>query len=390
MAMRFGRQLFAALALSLLSTAGLIAQQGGTLTGRVTDAETSAPIAGAGIQVMSGSRVAGTAVSDAQGNFRVANVAAGNYTVFVTQLGYKDLMVSDVRVVAGETAMVGASMIASAVALNAVFVTGKIPQKSQDMVESVSQIGPEKIQERPTVTPVDHLRSTPGVDVITTGVQSANVVVRGFNNIFSGALHTLTDYRMAGVPSLRVNFMHFIPQSNDDIGKMEVVLGPASALYGPNVANGVLHILTKSPLDEPGTTVTIAGGERSLFHGTFRTAQRIGEKIGVKVSGQWFQAEEWLYRDAAEDSARAIYNANPALFAAEQPPGLPAAEVNRRRALVANRDFDLKRYSADFRADYQPNPDFLGVISGGITNANGLELTGIGAGQAVDWKYSYL
>ncbi len=392
MAMRFGRQIIAALALCLLSVAGLAAQQTGTVTGRVTDAESGAPIAGAGIEVQSaGGRIAGTGLSDQQGNFRITNVPAGTYSLVFSHLGYRSARVPDVRIVAGETAMAGTALSPAAVALNPVIVSAsKRQEKALDAPASVSVVTKEEIEERPTVTPVDHLRSTPGVDVITSGVQSTNVVLRGFNNIFSGALHTLTDYRIAGVPSLRVNFMHFIPQSNDDIGRIEVVLGPGSALYGPNTANGVLHILTKSPLDEQGTTVTIAGGEQSLFHGTFRTAQKVGETLGLKVSGQWFQAEEWLYRDAAEDSARTLYNANPAVFAAEQPPGLPAAEVARRLGLVANRDFDLKRYSGDFRADWRPTDDFIGVLSGGITNANGLELTGIGAGQAVDWKYSYL
>jgi outer membrane receptor for ferrienterochelin and colicins len=80
---------------------------------------------------------------------------------------------------------------------------------------------------------VDHLRSLAQVDVIQQGVQSTNVVVRGFNNIFSGALHTLTDHRVAGVPSLRVNIMSWVPSTDEDIERMELVFGPASALYGP-------------------------------------------------------------------------------------------------------------------------------------------------------------
>jgi iron complex outermembrane receptor protein len=392
MAMRFGRQLFAALALCLTTAVSLTAQQTGTITGRVTDAESGNPLAGASIEVVSAAgRVVATGLSDQQGSFRIANVPVGTYTLVFMNLGHQSSRVPDVRVVSGETTMAGATLASSAFALNPVVVSvSRQQQKSLDAPGNVSVVTREDIEARPAVTPVDHLRSTPGVDVITTGVQGTNVVVRGFNNIFSGALHTLTDYRIAGVPSLRVNFMHFIPQNNDDFSRMEVVLGPGSALYGPNTANGVLHILTKSPLDEQGSTVTVAGGEQTAFHGTFRTAQKISETFGVKVSGQWFQAEEWLYRDALEDSAKAVYDANPAIFAAEQPPGLNAAEVTRRRGLVANRDFDIKRWSGDFRADWRPNADFTGVIAGGITNANGIELTGIGAGQAVDWKYSYV
>ena len=36
-----------------------------------------------------------------------------------------------------------------------------------------------------------------------------------------------------------------------------------------------------------------------------------------------------------------------------------------------------------------PRSQFSAVLSGGMTNDNSIELTGIGAGQAVDWKYSY-
>lgn len=59
-------------------------------------------------------------------------------------------------------------------------------------------------------------------------------MVRGFNNIFSGGLLTLTDNRIARVPSLRLNAYNFIPVTNDDIERIEVVLGPGSAVYGPS------------------------------------------------------------------------------------------------------------------------------------------------------------
>ena len=44
-----------------------------------------------------------------------------------------------------------------------------------------------------------------------------------------------------------------------------MVLGPGSALYGPNVTNGILHIITKSPFASRGTNVSITAGENNLF-----------------------------------------------------------------------------------------------------------------------------
>ena len=54
-------------------------------------------------------------------------------------------------------------------------------------------------------------------------------------------------------PSLRVNAAWLIPTPNQDIERIEVVLGPAAALYGPNAAAGVLHYLwlVKKDVSDP-------------------------------------------------------------------------------------------------------------------------------------------
>ncbi len=393
---RFRTGLLAMLALVVWTTA-LSAQQAGTITGRLTDAETQTGISGATVQVVTaGNRSVGSAVTDAEGQFRIANVPAGNYSLLFTMIGYESDIVENVRVVAGETTIAGAMLQTMAFQLNPLVVTAsKKPEKAVEAPARVEVVQQREIEERPTTTPVDHLRSTPGIDVITAGVQSTNVVARGFNNIFSGALHTLTDYRAARIPSLHVNFLHFVPQISDDLARMEVVLGPGAALYGPNTANGVLHMLTKSPLDEPETTFSFATGERSLLHITGRTSQLLSENIGVKVSGQYLQAEEWEFSDTVEVAARALATGNPAVFDAQQPldpatgQPYPADVLAERRALVGVRDFDTKRWSGDVRADWRLTESLTLVGSAGLTNATGIELTGIGAGQTRDWRYSY-
>ncbi len=386
-----------AMVMLVVCAAGLTAQQPGTITGRLTDAETQTGISGATVQVVTaGNRSVGTAVTDAQGQFRIANVPAGSYSLLFTMVGYDTGRVESVRVVSGETTIAGASLQTMAFQLNPLVVTAsKKPEKAVAAPARVEVVQEREIEERPVTTPVDHLRSVPGIDVITAGVQSTNVVARGFNNIFSGALHTLTDYRAARIPSLHVNFLHFVPQTSDDISRMEVVLGPGAALYGPNTANGVLHILTKSPLDDPGSTISFAGGERSLMHIMGRSSQLVGENFGIKVSGQYLQAEEWEFSDTVEVAARALATGNFAQFAAQQPfdpatgQPYPAAVLQQRAALVGLRDFDTKRWSGDVRADWRVTPSLTLVGSGGMTNATGIELTGIGAGQTKDWRYSY-
>jgi outer membrane receptor for ferrienterochelin and colicins len=378
----------ALLAMSLFMAAPVWAQNG-TITGTITSGADARPVYTALVEAVADGRSAGSAVTDVAGRYRIS-IPAGTYELVVTTIDHKPARSAPVTVTAGGAATSDISLEVTPFQLQSLIITGTAsvdPKRASETPASVAVVSERDIREQPSVTPVDHIRSAPAVDVIESGVQSRNVVVRGFNNIFSGALLTLTDHRIAGIPSLRVNFLQFVPQTDDDIGRMEVVLGPASALYGPNTANGVLHILTKSPLEEPTTTVALAGGERDLFHGTFRTSHALSDRLGVKVSGQYVRAEEWFYRDFGEDSVRAIVDAGAGtvLF----PPGMSAEERAVRSARIANRDFDIRRWSGDFRADWRATDRLTTVVSGGLTNTNSIELTGIGAAQVVDWKYSY-
>ncbi|MDP9348500.1 MAG: TonB-dependent receptor, partial [Gemmatimonadota bacterium] len=267
----------------------------------------------------------------------------------------------------------------------------KRPEKALNAPARVEVIGERAVDERPAVSLTEHLRNVPGVDIATTGVQSSNVVARGFNNIFSGSLHFLTDNRIAGVPSLRVNLLHFVPTTNEDVARMEVVLGPGAALYGPNTANGILHVITKSPLDDPETAVSISGGSQDVFHGVFRTAHRLGENFGVKLSGQYFTATEFGYTDPAEVGEREKFASSP-IFRSElmRAVGINEAEANTRIARIGRREDDAERWSGEARADWRITPDLTTIFSvGSSTEVSGVELTGLGAAQARNWRSTY-
>ena len=360
--------------------------QTGTLTGTIRDAESSAPLAGVSVELLGGG---GGALSNPSGQFSLS-VPAGAHTVIVSNLGYRESSY-DVRVTAGATTTLDIELIRNVFLLDPITVTaGRRPQKATESTNTTITIGEIEIAERPTATPVDHLRSVPGVDIITHGVQATNVVIRGFNNIFSGALHALTDYRLAGVPSLRVNLLHFVPSTNEDLERIEVVLGAGAALYGPNTSNGVLHMLTKSTLKDPKTTVYIGGGEQSVFQTGIRTSHLIGENFGFKFSGQYMRGKDFEFGDPIEESFRALADSDPAAFTAEvMARGLSSETAELALGRVGIRDFDFERFSGDVRADWRFTEDGTLVVQSGRTSASGIELTGLGAGQTEDWIYSY-
>src|SRR5690606_24637237 len=191
----------------------------------------------------------------------------------------------------------------------------------------------------------------------------------------------LTDNRLAGVPSLRVNVLHFVPSTSEDIQRMEVVLGPAAALYGPNTASGVLHMITKSPLIQPGSSFSLATGERGVLQHSLRTAHRLSDRVGVKLSGSYLEADEWSYTDPDEVAERAKFAADP-FFRQDliNSLGITPAEADLRISRIGALRNDVERWSGEGRLDWQVTENGTATLQSGITNVgSGIELTGLGA-----------
>ena len=360
---RFATVLSVALAMSFqVAPAG--AQQG-TVSGQVTDAETGEPIVGANVQARG---QGGPQGSDDEGRFSLT-VSSGTHTVIVTLIGYETARVDGVNVAAGSTAEVNVALRSRALMLNPVVVTvSRRQEKALDAPASISTVSADEIARTAAVTVADHVQTLPGIDRAQTGLAQSTVVARGFNNVFSGTLLTIIDNRYARIPSLRFNAYSMFPTTDLDIDRIEVSLGPGAALYGPNAASGVMHLITSSPLDRQGSAISLAGGERSLFHAQFRTAHATSENFGFKISGQYQRGTDWEYEDdKGEEMAR------------------------EAGCKICRRDYDSERYTVDARLDFRVAGDGDLVLNGGTsTLAGGVEMTGIGAFQVKNWGYNYL
>src|SRR5574341_1112896 len=240
--------------------------QTATLRGKVTDAQSGEALPQANVQVTTAEIRTG-AVSNVDGQYEVPKLAAGVYTITVSYVGYESKVVANVNLKSGETREMNVALTATGIAFNPVVISASRRQeKALDAPAAITVLEAAQIRGRATNSPTDYLRGLPAVDIATNGIAQSNVVVRGFNNIFSGALLSLTDNRYASVPSLRFNAYNFIPLTGDDIGRIEVVSGPGAALYGPNSANGVMHIISRSPFESAGTTISVGGGGRDFFN----------------------------------------------------------------------------------------------------------------------------
>lgn len=336
------------IALLSLSPVASASGQSGTVTGSVKSRGQILP--SVRIYALMANAIRGEARADENGSYRL-QLPPGEYSVVFRLEGYAQRRIDGVQV--GETGAktLDAELDVQPVELNKVVVSaGRRSEKLLDVAAAVNVIDEAAIQRRVATSPLDYVMSTPGVDIAVQGLQGRQMVGRGFNGTFGPSLLLLSDYRNAALPSIRASLSYFLTPNGDDLDRIEVIRGPASALYGPNAADGVVHFITKSPFNSPGTSLSLTGGDRSLFVGTGRYATVVSDRLAFKFSGTYFRGREW-----------------------EAPP--QPSEVQARDPIT-------ERLNAEFRADYRFSKGAAAVLTLGTTTAlRNVDYTTIGTYQ---------
>ena len=268
-----------------------------SISGIVSDSTNGSPLIGANV-ILKGTSLG--AATDTDGRFSIDNIPLGEYTLSASYLGFKSFQ-KKLNIQDQQNINTNILMIPEAIKMETYVVTAsRRRERVEDAPAAISVISKTEIRRESNTNLGDYLKGTKGIDFTQSGIDSYNMTARGFNSSFSSRLLTLTDGRMANVPSLRLTAYNVIPVSFEDVEQIEVVLGPSSALYGPNAHSGVLNIVTSSPLRNTGTSINIQGGMLSqkntdlLKKLTFRTAHKFGD-IGFKISGVALSGQDWAH-----------------------------------------------------------------------------------------------
>ncbi len=133
-----------------------------------------------------------------------------------------------------------------------------------------------------------------GIDINSSSMLLTSVSTRGFNSPKSERIIQLADYVDIQVPSLNLNAGNMLGVAELDISNVEIIHGPASALYGANAFNGVILTNSKDPFYTEGLSLKLKGGNRSLFDGQVRYAKKLSDKVAFKVNASYFTADDWI------------------------------------------------------------------------------------------------
>ena len=179
------------------------------------------------------------------------------------------------------------------------------PQSLRQAPATVYVVKGEDIQRSGVYTLWDALRGVPGVDVMSNRSMYGAVSIRGLNKALNNRTLVLLDGKTVLDGDLnRINW-EAVPVVLEDIDRIEVVEGPASAHYGANAINGVINIITKTPDQVQGLKVGFTTGELNTQLGSFLFANR-QEKMSYKLSLGTRHANRFEDADASASKAAVL------------------------------------------------------------------------------------
>lgn len=165
--------------------------------------------------------------------------------------------------------------------------TGK-PQLSSSVPADMVIISQDDIRRSGADNIPDILQFVTGIDVRRYSFGDAQVGINGYDTPVNPRLLVLVDGRQVYLDYYGYTAWDTIPVQLDEIRQIEIVKGPASALFGFNAASGVINIITFDPLLDKVNTATVRGGTQGYGGGDAVVTQHIGKKVGVRISvGGW-------------------------------------------------------------------------------------------------------
>jgi TonB-dependent siderophore receptor len=180
----------------------------------------------------------------------------------------------------------------SAIELEPITVTvSRAARMASESPASVSIVSNQDIAQANAKSVADLLKDIEGVymyDPTGVGATGAVVNMRGFYGGMSSHQLVLVD----GIPQNKGKdkLIDWDLISMDNIESIEVVRGPASALYGDNAMSGVINIITKKPKDKPESKFLAS-------YGSFNTQEYEASTLGAYKQLGYFAGASYKTSD---------------------------------------------------------------------------------------------
>ncbi|WP_419826548.1 TonB-dependent receptor plug domain-containing protein [Sphingomonas sp.] len=163
-------------------------------------------------------------------------------------------------------------------------VTGK-PQRASAAPASITIITREQIARSPARSVPDLLKAYAAVDVNRWTAGQSDVAVRGGVQPYNAQLLVLVNGRQVYLDHYGMTDWNLLGVPLDVIQQIELVRGPATALFGFNAAIGVVNIITVDPAKGRQAAVTVEGGNHGYSRFSGFVAVPVVKDLVAKLSG---------------------------------------------------------------------------------------------------------
>lgn len=235
-------------------------------------------------------------ITDFDGNFELKTDASLPFTIIVSYIGFtpQEIEVAD----ASEELTIKLS--SDAVVMETVTVKGqRISDKQKEGALTIEALDNVAIKETASDNFYDGLGSLKGVDLTAASLGFKVINTRGFNSTSPVRSLQIIDGLDNQAPGLNFSLGNFLGSSELDVNRVEIVVGAASAFYGPNAFNGVISMETKDPFFHKGLSAMVKGGERNLVETAVRWGDAINNKddlpfMAYKLNFSYLRADDWV------------------------------------------------------------------------------------------------
>jgi vitamin B12 transporter len=257
---------------------------GGQLHGKVLDGS-GAAISGSTIQLSSREGFLESEASSADGSYSFAKLHPGQYLIEVKADGFKQ-EVKEINLGADEDKSL--DVVMSAVGVNEeVVVTGAGTSESIDeSSKALTVVDGTNVEQRHEYSLIEALRDVPGLRVEQLGGpgEFSKIFINGLRVVDTSVLFDGFRVRDAADTDGSINgYLEDIMAIN--VGRIEVLEGSGSSLYGTNAVGGVINIIPIEGSGPPKFNFGLEGGSLGTIREYAQVSGGVGSKFSYSVAG---------------------------------------------------------------------------------------------------------
>lgn len=251
------------------------------LSGAVVD-ESGAVLVGARLTVSDAKgAVIRTLVSDASGTF-ATTLPPGTFTVRIEASYFVPATQAITVPETGAAPPLRIVLKAGGFTESVGVTASRAPTRITETPQKMEIVDAVDVARAVAVDATDLLKKNAGVDVIQYNGTLSGIGIRGFRPQVSGINKRyllLVDGRPSGITNLATLLL-------DNVERVEVLKGAASAVYGSSAMGGVVNVITRQSTGRIGGQLRLGGGSFGTSDVAGRAGGRAGDRLDFDVSGR--------------------------------------------------------------------------------------------------------